>query len=351
MKTRAALLLIAGMAVAGLIRFLLSAALNYRFCRVHLNEGNLIAKRDAFNELLRNVMYNSGGNTSLLVGGITAIQNRDSALRGLLASSRSALVSTDLQGADSSFSSWSLEDFRKAVADQEKEVFVDLVRVIDDTAERHNITYFMTFGTMLGSFRHHDMTPWDDDADVAMPYEKKATVWMMLNSLGQGYAVNVTADTQFRFVGRKSRLYSSLWQWRWPYVDIDFYKENRTHIWMYSAGEFLLYDKTIIFPLHRRPLGPVSLNAPRDGLTYLTLTYSDYASCSTGMQHRYGRVRPRAMLPCSVFSETYPFVHRSLTWDQKVMETLKLGSKVLYSVVVDEPIESAAINPFTLESV
>lgn len=354
MKTRIALALVAGIVLAGLTVFVLNASLNYRYCQVHwpaVDEDHLTVRPDAFNELLRNVLYNSGGNTSLLVRGIAAIQKKDSALRGLLAASYSALASpAGLQGVDSS-SSWSLEEFQKAVADEEKKVFVDLLRVIDDVTTRHNITYFMTFGTMLGSFRHHDMTPWDDDADVAIPYKNKAAVWMLLNNIGHlGYVVNVTADTQFRFVGRKSRLYSSSWEWRWPYVDIDFYSENETHIWIYSAGKILRYAKAIIFPMHKRPLGPVSLNAPSDGLTYLKLTYSDYTSCSTGMQHKYGRNRPSVTLPCSVFNETYPFVHRSLTWDQKVMETLKIGSRALYSVAVDEPIASARINPFTLTS-
>ena len=347
MKTHLALAFVAGMTVVGLIQFLLYSGIKRRYSRVRLDEEHLIARRDSFNELLRNDLNNSGGNTSLLVGGIAAIRNRDSALRGLLAASHSALVSIGEQGVNSSFPG-SLQRFRKAVTDEEKEIFFDLLRVIDDVATRHNITYFMSCGTLLGSFRYHDMTPWDDDVDVAMPYEKRATVWMMLNSLGQGYAMNGTYPFQIRFVGSKSRLYSSRWQFRWPLVDIGFYEENRTHIWMTS----LYYDKAIIFPVHRRPLGPVSLNAPRDGLKYLTVTYRDYASCiSSNQWHKNGEVIPTETVPCSRFNETYPFVHRSLTWDKKVMETLKLGSKILYSVVVDEPIEYASINPFTLKRV
>ena len=37
----------------------------------------------------------------------------------------------------------------------------DPVDAFVDIAEKLNITYFMTCGTLIGSYRHHKMAPWD----------------------------------------------------------------------------------------------------------------------------------------------------------------------------------------------
>ena len=42
---------------------------------------------------------------------------------------------------------------------------------IDKVCREHNITYYISDGTMLGAIRHGGFIPWDDDADIAMPRE------------------------------------------------------------------------------------------------------------------------------------------------------------------------------------
>lgn len=46
-----------------------------------------------------------------------------------------------------------------------------ILLAIDAVCRRHNITYWLDAGTLLGAIRHGGFIPWDDDIDIAMPAE------------------------------------------------------------------------------------------------------------------------------------------------------------------------------------
>ena len=58
---------------------------------------------------------------------------------------------------------------RELSTDELKQIQLEMLLELDKYCHKHNLTYFMCGGTLLGAVRHKGFIPWDDDIDVLMP--------------------------------------------------------------------------------------------------------------------------------------------------------------------------------------
>lgn len=49
-----------------------------------------------------------------------------------------------------------------------QELDFELLCVVDEICRKHNIQYYLFYGTLLGAIRHKGPIPWDDDVDICM---------------------------------------------------------------------------------------------------------------------------------------------------------------------------------------
>lgn len=85
------------------------------------------------------------------------------------------------------------EEVLKKLQNTELYIFKDIVSV----CQKHNIGYFMLFGTLIGAIRHKGFIPWDDDMDIGMlraDYDRFAEVFG--KEMGDKYTLTTPIRTK-----------------------------------------------------------------------------------------------------------------------------------------------------------
>lgn len=58
---------------------------------------------------------------------------------------------------------------KKLECEQIQKIGLSILEKFDEYTKKHDLTYYMAGGTLLGAVRHGGFIPWDDDVDVMMP--------------------------------------------------------------------------------------------------------------------------------------------------------------------------------------
>jgi len=99
---------------------------------------------------------------------------------------------------------------------QTKTILSRLLKEFDRVCRKHNLTYYMIFGSLLGAVRHKGFVPWDDDVDVVMPrddfdkFKKLAVTEFDQSEMRffdiEDYGRSVFCDTMPRLIDMRKRV-------------------------------------------------------------------------------------------------------------------------------------------------
>jgi hypothetical protein len=234
----------------------------------------------------------------------------------------------------------------------EYKLSVDILGVFLKQAERANIDAILYSGTLLGSWRHHGIVVWDDDVDIWINETKRDDLVNALNQLKPDYIISEVVNTRQKFYSKSSKK-TNEFDWKWPFIDIQFFTENATHIWDIAKNfQHLKYKKSDMFPLHKRPFENFWIPAPRNSVSVLKSTYGkDLSPCyQWDYSHKKERFQKGIKVDCRTLSGVIPFVHRGVV-NGTVVETLKRGEKVLHSIIVSEESLELITDPYDVSSI
>ena len=100
-------------------------------------------------------------------------------------------------------------------------VTLNLLEAFTSTMDKHNLTYYMGGGTLLGSYRHHGLIPWDDDLDVMADFNQQKQVREALTTIKDEYVISEHSKGLLKLHSRNhSRFISKSYAWKWPFIDI-----------------------------------------------------------------------------------------------------------------------------------
>lgn len=243
-------------------------------------------------------------------------------------------------------------DFKGGMTECERKLTVHTLKVFSDNMSKHGIRWFMYGGTLLGSWRHHGIIPWDDDVDVFVDQLQKDKVTEILNRLAPDY-LTAENDSRIKFFSKYS-LKTNTYAWKWPFIDVQFYVGNSNRIWDADfSWSHIKFPRTAIFPLHQRPFEGHWFPAPNDTLAYLKRNYHSgmLRTCYTTWQynHKAEEHQKRNKTNCRTLRDRVPFVHRNVS-NGTMIETLKLGDRVIHAFPVDESVSSVT-DPYDLSPI
>ncbi len=183
--------------------------------------------------------------------------------------------------------------------------------------------WFLAAGSLLGSVRHHDVIPWDEDADVFVDIRHRPAILSALKRLPsefRTYAHIARDKIYLKPVSRhEKRTPDSVGgytlpnrPWGWPFLDICYFKEIGQGIALEAMSNNRKFHLRDIYPLVYRPFGKHWFPAPRRSVTFLSTYYpTSSTKCST---HSYSHAAEKPQLwttvDCRQLLDQHTFVQR-----------------------------------------
>ena len=196
----------------------------------------------------------------------------------------------------------------------EKKQLLDLLDAFVRAATDARVPFFLSGGTLLGSWRHHGLVPWDDDLYLTVPHNLRDNLSRALRALGSDHALYGQAeDVRWKWYSVTSGTRINATLWSFPYIDISFYLLSETRLWDYDTANWweLNFPRGDVLPLTSRPFEGRWLPVPRDVRAVLERTFDLSLCLPARFSHRLeAGVGQHCGVPCVRVADRVALVSR-----------------------------------------
>lgn len=231
-----------------------------------------------------------------------------------------------------------LHKYKPHLSKREQQMLLYTVFSVTQALSAFNITHFLSEGSLLGYWRHHGLTPWDDDVDMMFDCEMWPLARKIISCVPD-IQLNMGSDYMWKAYHKDSDLWRGESYIKFPFVDIFPYRNDSEHMWPLTIWVKSIFISPVewIFPTIPGIFEGWPVAIPGNTPKLLAMEYGDRI-----LQDCYSRTfkrREREMVPlnkryhlnCSILNEIYPFVRRQ--WvdasTNTVVEERMLKTKVL----------------------
>ncbi len=218
----------------------------------------------------------------------------------------------------------------------EHNLVMRLLMIIERICRKHQITFMLSDGSLLGAWRHHDVIPWDDDLDIMIPIQDKnrfiKLISKMNETLAQYYTLsNRKRKREYYKIFFKNTPSAGPYSWNFPFVDIFLYEKNETHLWQMADPDTIVKVK-YVFPLVMRPFGELWLPAPRQ--PQKMFPFDPYDDCKGHFwDHKNETGQEEITVKCAELKDIYPFVERDN--QSNSTEVLRINDTIIHTIIYD----------------
>lgn len=206
-----------------------------------------------------------------------------------------------------------IPSFKPLINEKEHAILVEILYTFHKVCEAHNVSYMLYGGSLLGSYRHAGIIPWDDDIDILVNNMDRDRLKQLI---AKSRVLNLFQYGKYMWKVSLNdfTVDSKLHEMGWPFLDVFLFEVNRTHAWNYYGTSMKnVFQSSDIFPVRKIPFENGHFNAPNKVLTMLKIMYGDLDTCQTNifMHKSNQKVNYPVDIPCTELMPFFLFVTRN----------------------------------------